>query len=211
MNAKAVLDAFLVTVEMCLVTLVGAGLLAIPIAYARMCRFSILRFAAAIFIVVIRGIPPLAWLFIAFFAVHVGDVKPSAMTAALATLIVVNSAYFAEIYRAGIDSVHTGLKEAAMALGLSGRVRMRFVVLPLAMRIIVGSSSSIAITIVKDTSIASLIGARELTHYASAKVADGGDGMVYFTLIGVIYLGLSFILGALARHRSSVSSVPVSV
>lgn len=207
----AVGSALLVTLMMLVVTLIGSAILGIPVAFARMSRFRALKLLAAAFIGVIRGAPPLAWLFIVFFTWTVGGFKPGAMVASLITLIVVNSAYFAENYRGGIEAVSPGLREAAAALGLSRQKQMWLVTVPLSLKVIIGSSSSIAINIVKETAIASLIGAQELTFWANAKVAAGENGMVYFSIVGALYLAISIVLGVIARRQTNLSIGPASV
>ncbi|WP_150462051.1 amino acid ABC transporter permease [Nesterenkonia ebinurensis] len=211
MSLIGLLSAFFVTLQMVVIVLIGASLLGIPVAWARMARFKVIQFIAAAFIGIIRGIPTLAWLFIVFFSVTIAGWTPGALFSAIITLVVVNSAYFAENYRAGFEAVPSGYKEASAALGLSGWDRTRLVTAPLALKVIVGSSSSIAIQIVKETSVASLIGAQELTYYANAHVAAGGNGMFYFSVIGVFYLALSLVLGIFARRNTNTESTPATI
>ena len=114
------------------------------------------------------------------------------------------AAYVAEVYRSGIAAVDRGQFEAASALGL-GRARlMRLVVLPQAVRIILPPMTNFAISLLKDTSVASLIAAPELMMHATDITSEYYMPMPVYLITGAIYFvmayPLSLLVGQLERR-----------
>ena len=114
-------------------------------------------------------------------------------TAAIFTFTLNYAAYFAEIYRAGIQSIDRGQYEAAITLGLSRWKTMRYVILPQAFSRIVPPVSNEVITLIKDTALVTAIGVGELLK--AAKDANNRDvNPTAFFVAAVIYLALTFLL-----------------
>lgn len=180
-----------------------AVVLGIPVAAARRSRITLLRQAASAWITVWRAVPPLVWMFVLFFGVTFGGARLTAATAAIVALGLVGSAYMAENYRSGLESIANGQWEAVSALALGRWVALRVIVLPQCLPVILAATSGYAINLVKDTALASLIGVSEMTFFANDIVQRSGNGMAVFLTVGLLYVGLSIPLGLLARFVQS--------
>ena len=120
------------------------------------------RRAAGSYIELIRGTPALTQLFLIYFGLASAGFVLSAFTAAVVGLGLNYAAYLAEVYRAGIRAIHAGQREAALVIGMTHAQAMRSIILPQALRVIVPPMANYAVSLLKDTSVASLISAPEL-------------------------------------------------
>ncbi|WP_164705049.1 amino acid ABC transporter permease, partial [Pseudomonas viridiflava] len=111
---------------------------------------------------VFRGTPALVQLFIIYFSLTAVGIEFSSFVAAIIGLGLNAAAYLAEIYRAGLEAVPKGQVEAAKAIGMPRAQVMRWVVLPQSIRIVLAPIGNVAISLLKDTSVASLIAAPDL-------------------------------------------------
>lgn len=173
--------------------LVGAA-----VAAARMSKSVLLRVPATLFIEVVRGIPTLVWLFVVFFGLQTFGFSPTALFSAVLTLGVVSSAYIAEIYRSGLNSVPAQQREATTALGLAPRTALAKVLLPQANPIILAGLGSFGIHLLKETALASLIGVVEIMNVANYLVERGANGLSVFLIAGLTYMVLCLPIAALA-------------
>lgn len=124
------------------------------------------RYAVIALIDLFRAIPPLVLLIFVYAGLPFAGVDISPFAAVCIAFLLNNSAYYAEIYRAGIDSIGAGQFEAARSTGLSGVQTMRYVILPQATRNVLPDLLSNTIEIVKLTSIASVVSFQELLYSA---------------------------------------------
>jgi polar amino acid transport system permease protein len=174
-----------------------------------LCRLSSikpLRALATGYVEIIRGTPLLVQLYIVFFGLGQMGISLTAVQAAVAALSINSGAYIAEIVRAGILSVGKRQNEAAYALGLTGSQTMRLVVLPQAIRVMVPPLGNEFVTMIKESSLASVIGAGELIK--QAQFVTSRTYQVFSTYIGValIYFVLTFVTStALKRVEKEVS------
>ncbi|MGV8937689.1 MAG: amino acid ABC transporter permease [Allorhizobium sp.] len=199
-----------------LVTLVGfalATLVGLVIALAGMSQSLVLRQVARFYIEVIRGIPILVLLFyIAFVGapgfvllynwmsaplVSLGWAEPlqvrdvSLLWRAIIALTIGYSAFIAEIFRAGIQSVDIGQIEAAKSLGLSRSQRFRKVVFPQAIRVIFPPLSNDFISMVKDSSLVSVLGVADVTQMGKIYAAGSFRFFETYSIVTYIYLLLT--------------------
>lgn len=151
-----------VTLELAVISIIGATALAFAAALARLSRRPSINSLAGLYISLIRGTPLfLQFLFIYWALPQVGVVLTS-MQAAIAALSLNYGAYMSEIFRAGIQAVSAGQTEAASALGMTPWQTMRRIVLPQAFRIVVPDIGNQFIAMQKDTALASAIAVEEL-------------------------------------------------
>ncbi len=177
---------------------IGA-VLALPLAAARRSSSRVLRLAAIGYVETLRGVPPIAWLFLLYFGLAQVDIRLSSLTAGVIGLALIAAAYLAEIYRAGLRAVPHGQLEAARAVGL-GSVRIyRHVIGPQAIVTVVPPAAAFLIGLLKDSALASLIGVPEVTGLALRLTQQEFDGLAIFTAAGIIYLALSVPLATFAR------------
>jgi His/Glu/Gln/Arg/opine family amino acid ABC transporter permease subunit len=176
---------------------VVAGLL---LALARLSRWQLLSRAAGLYIELVRGTPALTQLFQIYFGLAAAGIVLSAFTAAVVGLGLNYAAYLAEVYRAGIIAVHRGQREAALAIGMTNALAMRVIILPQAARIIVPPMANYAVSLLKDTSVASLISAPELMLRARDLSSEYFTPMPLYLLVGAMYLVMAYPLGKGARY-----------
>ncbi|GAA3696141.1 amino acid ABC transporter permease [Arthrobacter ginkgonis] len=176
-----------------------AAVLGLFVVAARRSGNRILRGAATLWITVMRGVPPLVWLFVVFFGITIQGARLTPVSAAIVTLGAVGSAYLGEAYRAGLESVPASQREALSALSVPRWASLRLVILPQALPIMVSAGAAFGIHLLKDTALASLIGVQEMTYLTNDAVQRGADGFVAFFLLGLAYLALSAPVGMLAR------------
>lgn len=194
-----VLEGLQVTIQIWLGALALSVILAVPVAALRRSQNHLLKFAGALWVWLARGIPPVAWLIIIYFGLSLGIISEVPVIAAILGLGIVNSAYIGDSIRAGLEAVPHGQREAAQAVSLSGTSAMLRVILPQAVPIMIASAAAYSITLLKNTAIASIIGANELVFYAYNTVQIGAPALSTFFLIGLIYLAFTVPVGFLAR------------
>jgi len=165
-NLPYLLEGLGSTLRLSLVVIVLAFCLGILVALARLSAVGPLHTVATWYVEVLRNTPALVQLFIIYFAPPTVGLRLSVPVAAVLGLTVNNSAYMAEIIRAGIQSISRGQTEAAVAVGMSYGQVMRHVVLPQAVRVVYPPLSSQFISIVLFSSLASVIAYPELAQYA---------------------------------------------
>ncbi len=207
-----------VTLMVTAVAYLSACALGLLLALAVLARNRVLRQAARLYIEVVRGIPILVLLlYMAFvvvpaavagwngLAAHLGlpplqtrDV-PLLWRAVLA-LTVAYSAFLAEIFRAGLQSVDQGQIEAAESLGLSRWMRFRMVVFPQAFRVILPPLGNDLVAMVKDSSLVSVLGVADVTQLG--KVAAAGNFRYFetYNMVALVYLTMTLTLSLLLRR-----------
>ena len=193
------LSGCLVTIELTLAALVLSTLLGFVWALLRLSPSRVLRGPAVGLITVIRGIPIIVQLFYIYFVLPDLGIQLSAFQAGVVGLGIAYSAYQAENFRAGIQSVDPGQIEAAQTLGMRPPLIMRRVILPQAIRVFLPPYGNTMIMMLKDSSIASAITVAELTRGGQLIAASTVKNMTVFTLVALLYLTMSLPLTALAH------------
>lgn len=163
----------------------------IPLAVARQSKVAIIRLTAHAVIELLRGIPPIVWLFIVYFGFGSSMPGLSAMAAAAIGLGLISCAYMAEIYRGCLSAVSQGQWEAAAALGMRRRNVLVSVIGPQVARISIPAASTYAIGLVKDSSVAYAIGVTEILYYANRQSTVEMDAMVPFLYAALVYLAMT--------------------
>jgi putative glutamine transport system permease protein len=189
-----------VTLQVTLAAAVLSMLLGALLALLRLSRAWPVHYPALLFIETIRALPVLFIIFFIwaiFLRTHVA--VPLWITAA-AGLTIYTSAVVAEIVRAGITSIEFGQVEAARALGLSYVGTMRFVVLPQALRRMVPPLVSQLITLLKDSSLASIIALKELISQGANLYNFYGNPLQMLIVVALIYFVINFTLSRLSRR-----------
>jgi His/Glu/Gln/Arg/opine family amino acid ABC transporter permease subunit len=177
-----------------------AVLVGLLIALARRSRRRITAAIATWYVELVRGTPALTQLFLIYFGLASAGVALSAFIAAVIGLGLNYAAYMSEVYRAGIDAVHRGQREAALAIGMTNALAMRSIIMPQALRIIVPPMANYAVSLLKDTSVASLISAPELMLRARDLSSEYFMPMELYLLVGAMYLVMAYPLGKAAQY-----------
>jgi His/Glu/Gln/Arg/opine family amino acid ABC transporter permease subunit len=175
----------------------GFGLL---IALLRISGWRALRTVAIAYIEFFRGTPALVQLFVIYFGFPDVGFQPSPFEAAIIGLGLNGSAYMAEIYRAGIESIHRGQMEAALSLGLTPAGAMRYIILPQALRTMLPPITNFAIVLLKDTAIVFAVGVVEIMALARNLVTETLQSAVVYLIAGLIYLCMTIPMARLAAR-----------
>lgn len=196
-------QGLLVTLTVGGVALLASLALSIPLGMARSVLRGPLGWLVSGWIELVRATPILAILVIVFLGVPRLGLKLDALQAATIGLIIYNSAVLAEIVRAGIASIPRGEVEAARSLGLGYPATMRFVVLPQAIARMTPAIVSQLITLIKDTSLAFILGAQELVGYGRSFFNFYGNSMETYVVIAIIFFLVCYPLSRLSRRLES--------
>jgi polar amino acid transport system permease protein len=140
-----------------------------------------------------RGTPLMLQLLFVYFALPMVGVRLPDIAAALLAFTLNYAAYFAEIFRAGIQSVPKGQYEAARTLGMSYPQTMRRIILPQVFRMVLPPVSNETINLVKDTSLVYILAMNDLLRVARTIVQREFD-MTPFLIAAVFYLAMTFVL-----------------
>ncbi len=146
------------TMTLSIASIVLASLLALLSALGRMSRIPLAYATSTFYISLVRGTPLLLQIFFLFFALPQVGIRLGPMTAGIFALGLNYGAYMAEIFRAGIESVDVGQKEAAYALGMNHSQTLRRVVFPQALRLIIPPIGNQFIAMQKDSALISTVG-----------------------------------------------------
>ena len=194
------LRASQITLKVAVLSILLALVAGLPLALLKVSRLPLLRPAAIVYIEAVRGTPALTQLYIVYFGLAGIGLALDNLTAAVLALGFNGAAYMAEIYRAGLESVHHGQREAALSLGMTPLGALRYIVLPQAWRVVVPPGANLGIAILKDTSLASAIATPELMARAYDLVGQTWRPMHIYLLVAVIYAAMCLPLGRLARR-----------
>lgn len=160
----------------------------IPLALGRRSQIPALRFLAVSLIEILRGIPPIVWLFIIYFGLGTGFPQLDPLTSAIAGLGVISCAYMAEIYRGGLSAVAQGQWEASEALGMGRQSVLTFIIGPQVFRVSVPAAASYAIGLIKDSSVAYTIGVTEIVYFANDQSRQSSDALGPFFIAALVYV-----------------------
>ncbi len=195
----ALLRGTLVMVQLFCWTLLLSLPLGLPIALGSNMKFWPVRIFCRFYVFVFRGTPLLLQLYFFYFFLPIAfGVRMEELTTAVVTFVLNYAAYFAEIYRGGINGIDRGQYEAAKALGISKTQTMLGIILPQTMRIILPPVSNEAIVLVKDTALASVITLGELMKASRGAVNRDVDATAY-VVAAVIYLMFTFLLTVISN------------
>ena len=156
------LNGVVTTVWLAVVAMVLGGLLGVLVAFMRMSSYRGLRWVAGMFIWLWRGTPLLVQMVIIYTVLPQIGLRLNVIQSAIIALTLHEGAYFAEIVRAGILSVHKGQDDASRALGMTWAQRMWYVIVPQATRVIIPPLGNQFNLMIKTTSLASVISMEEL-------------------------------------------------
>lgn len=196
----AIPAALATTLFVSLTSLVTGAILGIPLMLARVSQNWLLSSIASVIIEVVRGVPPVLWVFIVFFGVEFGPFRFEPLQASIVSFSIISAAYIAEVYRGGYISVRAGQFEAAAAIGLGKRHTFFDVTAPQMIRVAIPGVVTYAIGLLKDTSIISIIGVTDLVFVANRAMRSTGDALTPFLIISLVYMAISVPLGMLGRR-----------
>ncbi|SKC76309.1 amino acid ABC transporter permease [Maledivibacter halophilus] len=198
------LKGTIITIEMAFGAAIIGFILGTIAGMARLSKNPIINGISSIYVTIIRGTPMLLQIIFIYVAVPQlfkgitgNSISPDPVLSGIIGIGINSGAYMAEIVRAGIQSIDKGQMEAARSLGLSNAQAMRYIILPQAFYRVVPAFGNELIVLLKDTSLVSAIGARELMNSARILGAKFYQYAQFLIGAGLIYLSLTFIISKL--------------
>jgi polar amino acid transport system permease protein len=193
------LTGLYVTLKISIISIVFAIIIGITAGIARISSNPVLKKLSITYIELIRGTPLLVQIFIFYF--FIGTVLGlNRMTAGIAALAVFAGAYLAEIVRAGIQSIHKGQMEAARSLGMNYYQAMRYVILPQALKRTLPPMAGQFISLIKDSSLVSVIAITDLTKAGREVVTNTFSPFEVWFTVALMYLVLTSTLSYLVQR-----------
>jgi polar amino acid transport system permease protein len=188
------LSGTMVSLLVFFLTLLFSIPLALPVALARRSKSKILRVPVSLYVLVMRGTPLILQLIFVYFApYYLFGISYDRFTAVIIAFAVNYAAYFAEIYRGGIDAIPKGQWEAAKVLGLTRTQTLFKIILPQVVRRILPAMGNEVITLVKDTALAQTIGVAELFRVAQNASARQFSTLPIF-IAGIFYFVMNWLV-----------------
>lgn len=149
------------------------------------------KYLIGLYVTIFRGTPMLLQIMFFYLLSLQMGFNISAFTVAIISIGLNSSAYISQVIRSGIKSVPQGQIEAAQTLGISNFNITRYIILPQAIQIVIPALANEFITLIKDSSLASLIGVVELYKRGSIIISQTHDAITVYILMGLIYLILT--------------------
>ena len=195
----AMLAGLQMTIKISALSIFFGMLMGLAGALANVSRLRILRALAAVYVEWIRNTPLLIQIMFIYFGLGV-FISFTPLTASVFALSFFSGAYITEIIRAGIQSIHKGQREASVSLGMTERQAMFLVILPQAIRRILPPLVGQFISLVKDSSLVSVIAVTELTYVAKNIVSVTFRAFEVWLAIAGFYFVLSYVLSLSVRR-----------
>lgn len=196
------------TVVVALGSLVLSTLLGLAWVFMRVSGIPWLAGTSLVLINLIRGIPIIVILFYVYFVMPDLGVSLSAVQAAVIGLGVAYSAYQAENFRAAIEAIDAGQREAAASIGMGWGLSMRRVILPQALRVALPGFGNVCVMMLKDSSQASTITVAELALQGKLIASSTFKNTTVFTLVALLYLCMSLPLILAVRRLERRAARP---
>jgi His/Glu/Gln/Arg/opine family amino acid ABC transporter permease subunit len=197
------MGTLLLGVEMTIIVTFGGFVVAMVLGMAgallRNARTAPIRVLGTLYVDIFRSVPVLTQLFIIYFGLAELGVKLDPIPAAILGFGINGGAYLTEVFRAGIEAIHRGQNEAALAIGMTRAQALRVIVLPQAVRVVLPPLGNFAIGLLKDTSVASSVAAPELSFRAHMLVDQTYLSTQIYLTVAALYLAMSLPLAYLVR------------
>lgn len=194
------LQGAVVTVQVTVLSFLLSSVIGLALALCKLSPVRALSVGASLVINVIRGLPIIVQLFYIYFVLPEIGIHLTAFQAGVIGLGIAYSAYQAENFRAGIEAVDPGQREAALAMGMRPALLMRRVILPQAFRIALPPYGNTLVMMLKDSSLVSTITVAEMTRAGQLIASSTFQNMTVYTLVALLYLAMSLPLVWMLRR-----------
>jgi len=159
-----------------------------------------LQWAARIYVDVLRGVPQLVLIFAIFYGFPVLGLQMSAIAAGILALALFCAAHVSEVVRGAVGSIPRGQSDAARAIGLTFRQRLRHVILPQAVGRFLPAWVNTAVEIVKSSSLVSLVSVVDLTMATQQVVGRTREALLFYAVAAILYFVVNFALSLASRN-----------
>ena len=181
-------------------TLVLGVPLGLLIALTRLGKIAFLRTLAVAYVEAVRGTPLLMQIYVIYFVFPALGLSLPPFIAGVMALSLNAAAYASEIFRAGIQSIDLGQREAARALGMTGGQAMRLVILPQTFQRVLPPLTNEAVALLKDSSLVSVVALTELMRVGKELATTAGAPTTIYLAVALLYLVMTLPLTALVRR-----------
>ncbi|THB68716.1 MAG: amino acid ABC transporter permease [Desulfovibrio sp.] len=186
-------DGIFVTFQVTVFSILGALVLGLITGLGRLSKNRVFSLIASTYVEIVRGIPLIVQLVYFYYALA-KFLHLQGMVAAVMAMSICYGAYMGEVFRAGIDSIDKGQKEAARSLGFNGRQTMALVILPQAWRTILPPVGNEFIALLKDSSLISVVAIADIFRRGREFVAVDFTAFETYTMVALVYLIFTLIL-----------------
>ncbi len=188
------------TLLFALASMVGGLALGFPTAVMRMSPYALVRWPATLYVSVMRGTPLLVQIFVIYYGLPSIGIEFTPVTAGVLALSLNAGAYLSESLRGAIDSISVGQWRASFSLGLGFWQTLGHIVLPQALRVAVPSMSNTLISLIKDTSLVSVITMTELMLSTKEVIATTFRPLPLYIAAAAIYWCMSLAFESVQRR-----------
>ncbi|MYN40187.1 ABC transporter permease subunit [Duganella sp. FT109W] len=188
------------TVLFALAAMAGGLLIGFPVAVLRMLPYRVLAWPAGVYVSLMRGTPLLVQMFVIYYGLPSVGIEFTPVTAGILALSLNSGAFLSESLRGAIASISPGQWAASYSLGLGYWRTLYYVVLPQALRVAVPAMSNTLISLIKDTSLVSVITLTELMLSTKEVIATTFQPLPLYLTAAAIYWMLSLLFEALQRR-----------
>jgi polar amino acid transport system permease protein len=193
------LDGLVWTMVLSALAFLLGGIAGFFVMLCRISRFLWVRRAALIYIQIVQGTPLLIQMFILYFGLGVINISVPPLVAAGLGMMIYSSSYLGEIWRGSVESISRTQFEAAECLGLTRWQALRDVILPQALRIATPPTVGFLVQLVKNTSLASVVGFLELTRAAQVINNSLFQPFLVFGIAALLYFAICYPLSVWSR------------
>lgn len=194
-DIQLIIDSLPLLLQGVLITLqisgIGCGIglcLGTLLALMQTSTFRLLRAPVIIYVTIIRGTPMLIQILCAYYVLPQFGVTIPTTWVAIIAISLNSAAYISQIIRSGISSISTGQIEAGKVLGLTHTQIARYIILPQAFRVVLPALGNEFVTLIKDSSLASIIGVAELSMQGRLITSRTYDAITVFFAVALLYL-----------------------
>ncbi|HJQ60041.1 MAG TPA: amino acid ABC transporter permease [Vineibacter sp.] len=188
------------TLALTAIAFIGGALVGLTVALLRVAPAAPLRWLGALYVHAVQGTPLLAWLFVFFFGLSIVGISVSPWVAAAAAYSIYAGAFLGEIWRGCLQSIARTQWEAGAALGLSFLQQLRYVIVPQAVRVAIPPTVGFLVQLIKNTSLAAVIGFVELTREGQLTTATTFRPFTVYLIVAALYFAICFPLTRWSRR-----------
>ena len=188
------------TIGITLASFSGAIILGLALALIRLLGLRLINVLISGYVEILRNTPVLAQLFIIYFSLPSLGIMIDPVPAAIIGLSLNGGAVLSEVFRSGLNAIHHGQREAALAVGMTPWMNLRYIILPQTWRITLPPLGNYAIALLKDTAVVSAIAAPEIMFWARNLVTSTFQTTFVYILAAILYFCLSFPLARLVER-----------
>ncbi|QJA08477.1 amino acid ABC transporter permease [Romboutsia sp. CE17] len=178
------------------------------IAILRRSKIKLIQYISKFYILVMRGTPLLLQLIVIFYGLPLLGITFDRFTSGIIAFFLNYAAYFAEIFRGGIDSIDKGQREAALVLGFDKITMYKRIILPQVIKRILAPMSNEVITLIKDTSLVYILGLNDILRLAQIQSIREVSlfplievGIIYLILVSIITQGFKILENKYSYYR----------